>query len=575
MRVYCSFIALAVSIAFPLFSNTVQLLKSLQDSCWSSYRQEHPEVATFAGCAGDHGRWSDYSVESMQHRAKAIDKFLLELEKIPRETLSNQYQVQYDILDWILHTEKEGFFFPFEYLGLTHLDGIHHSVPYFLQIVTEKCDAGYEALISRMDAVPLLVDQQIALLQKGIDTGIVIPKSVMRLVPSQLRTQISSTPEDSVFFNAFADVDDGILRARALTTIKNNVYPAFAKLCAFVENVYIPACRTTIGFCDLPNGREAYAYLVKTHTTTDLIPAEIHQIGMSEVARIQDEMRKIVFSTGFEGSIFEFAAALESNPDCYYETKEELLQGFRDLLTKIHATLPILFNKIPVLPCEVVSVPDYSEASSVMAYYFPGSVETRRSGRFFVSTSNLKEFPKWSMEALALHEALPGHHFQISLAQCADIPMIQKYNFTTAFVEGWGLYSESLGYELGFYQDPRSSFGRLVYEMLRAVRLVVDTGIHEYGWNRDTAISYCKQYLPVAESEIINEVDRYIVMPAQALAYKIGEIKLKSLREEVKEIEGVSFDIRSFHDSLLQLGGCLPLTVLDHYFQQKLEAEGV
>lgn len=544
----------------------VQALRSLQDKAWSYVINQSPELATFVGCDGEHGKWTDFSLEAFEKRKGDSFIFKVLLDEIDRTSLSKGNQLQYDILKWLINIADEGSQYPFQYLPIDQLNGIHLTVPLLLQMGNETTSEGYKNLLNRMNGVPTLIDQNIALMVEGMKAGIVPPKIIMRSVPEQISAQIFNTPEDSEFFKPFALIEDEELKAQALMMIEERIYPSFAKLHDFIVQTYIPACRDSIGFSDLPNGRQAYAHLVKMHTTTNLTPNEIHQIGLDEVERIYKEMTQVIQDVEFDGSIHDFANYLKQDENSYYKTKEELLQGFRDLLALVGSNLPQLFNNIPSLPCEVLAIPEYSEASSIGAYYYPGSVETGRPGRFFANTHNLHHHPKWMMESLALHEALPGHHFQITIAQQAEIPMIQKHSWTTAFVEGWGLYSESLGKELGLYQNPYSYFGRLVNEMLRALRLVVDTGLHDQSWTRQQAIDYYKQYLPVDENEITNEIDRYIVMPGQALAYKIGELKLLSLRSQARENEGEAFDIRAFHDKLLQLGGCLPLDALEAYF---------
>lgn len=547
-------------------ADALQELRSFQRDYWEHMLRESPELATFVGCPGEHGKWTDFSEEAFERRKAAQKSFYLRLKRITKAELPKEFQIQYDIVKWLCEIDLEAQNYPYQYLAMDQLNGIHLAVPMLLQVLTQPTHEGYEALIQRIKGVPALVDQHIELMKRGIKAGIVAPKIVMRSIPNQIAMQIEVSPADSVFFQPFLSLEDKSLQIQALQLIQNDLYPAFEKLHSFVVHDYIPACRETVGFCDLPNGRAAYAHLVKMHTTTELTPQEIHAIGLAEVNRVWQEMLQVVEEVGFHGSVHEFAQHLKQNASSYYTTKAALLQGFRDLLTTIECNLHKLFKTIPTLPCEVVAVPEYAEASSIVAYYYPGSVETGRPGQFFANTYNLLDHPKWMMESLTLHEALPGHHFQISLAQVADIPFVQKHSWTTAFVEGWGLYSESLGRELGLYQNPYSYFGRLVNEMMRALRLVVDTGLHELSWTRQQAIDYFKAYLPVGEREIINEIDRYIVMPGQALSYKIGELKLLSIRAKVAEKEGDAFDIRDFHDTLLQLGGCLPLKVLEDYF---------
>lgn len=543
-----------------------EALLALENDNWNYTIQTSPEFATFIGEKGEHGKWSDFDIVSMKENAKASTEFKTRLAEISRDQLSKTKQLHYDILEWLLTLNEEKNDFPFYYLNIDQMNGVHTDISFFLQILSENSIEGYQSLLSRMQAVPKLINQKIALLKMGIKEGIVMPKIVMRSVPEQIISQVTENVEDSVFFTPFCSTADEGLRQKAKDYIQAYVYPSYRQLYQFIVEEYIPACRETTAFSDLPNGSYAYACLVKEHTTTNLSPFEIHQIGLKEVSRIRSEMYSLMQHVGFAGTISEFSEYIQNDPIHFYTSKEELLQGYRDLLSKIESQLPQLFNKLPTLPCEIVPVPEYTEAASVIAYYFPGSIETGRPGQYFVNTFSLKDHPKFNMEALTLHEALPGHHFQITLSQMTELPNVFKHSWTTAFVEGWGLYAEGLGSELGLYTDAYSCFGRLSYEMMRAVRLVVDTGLHAFGWSRQKAIDYCKENLPIDEHEIINEIDRYIVMPGQALAYKIGEQKILEWRKKSKEKEGDAFDIRKFHDELLELGGCLPLEVLDRYF---------
>jgi uncharacterized protein (DUF885 family) len=307
-----------------------------------------------------------------------------------------------------------------------------------------------------------------------------------------------------------------------------------------------------------------------------LTPQEIHHIGLKEVERIRQEMLDLIQSTGFQGSFKEFLDFIKTDPQFFYSNSEELLNGYQILTRHIETQLTTLFSQLPSLPCEVIPVPSYSEESQIAAYYCPGSTSQQRPGYFFINTSYPQLRPKWEMEPLALHEALPGHHLQISLAQeIQDIPEFRKHASFTAYIEGWGLYSESLGHELGLYQNPYSIFGKLTYEMLRAIRLVVDTGMHAMGWSREQAIQFFKQYVGMSDHEIATEVDRYLVLPAQALAYKIGELKIKEMRRLATQELGDRFDIRAFHFAWLQ-HGTLPLDIaeqqIDKWIQESVTA---
>jgi uncharacterized protein (DUF885 family) len=325
----------------------------------------------------------------------------------------------------------------------------------------------------------------------------------------------------------------------------------------------VPKARTTISMQDLPGGEEWYAYNVREMTTTNLTPRQIHEIGLAEVKRIRGEMDKVIAASGFEGTFTEFLDFLRTDPRFFFEKPEELLAAYRDIAKRADPELAKLFGHLPRLPYGVVPVPAYAEKSQTTAYYEPGSLKAGRAGSYFANTYDLKSRPKWEMEALTLHEAVPGHHLQLSIAQELEgVPEWRKYDDYTAFVEGWGLYAESLGTEMGFYRDPYSKFGQLTYEIWRAIRLVVDTGMHAFGWTREQAIDYFRQNAGKAEHDIVVEVDRYIVMPGQALAYKIGELKLKELRAFATQSLGPKFDLRAFHDQVLG-NGALPLDLLE------------
>jgi len=332
---------------------------------------------------------------------------------------------------------------------------------------------------------------------------------------------------------------------------------------AFMENEYIPAARKTIAMGDLPNGKAWYAYNVKQSTTTDLTPEQIHEIGLSEVKRIRSEMDEIIKSVDFEGTFEEFLDFLRTDPQFYHETKEDLLREYRDIAKRADPELMKLFGRLPRTPYGVIPIPSYAEKSQTTAYYQRGSVEAGRPGNFFANTYALETRPRWEMEALTLHEAVPGHHLQLALQdELEEMPWFRRVGGYTGFIEGWGLYSESLGVEMGFYKDPYSKFGQLTYEMWRAIRLVVDTGMHQLGWTRQQAIDYFMKNAGKQEHDVIVEVDRYIVWPGQALAYKIGELKIKELRAYATNALGDDFDIRAFHDEVLGKGA-LPLSVLD------------
>jgi uncharacterized protein (DUF885 family) len=353
------------------------------------------------------------------------------------------------------------------------------------------------------------------------------------------------------------------LRTRAQAAYSEQVAPAYEKLLAFLEDEYLPASRDSIALGDLPNGEAWYAHNVSNYTTTDLTPEEIHQIGLREVARIRAEMERIREQTGFDGDLPEFFEFLRTDPRFYHTTAEDLLREYRDIAKRADPELMKVFGHLPRTPYGVVAVPSYAEKSQTTAYYQRGSVMAGRPGYFYANTYALDTRPRWEMEALTLHEAVPGHHLQIAIMdELEDVPWYRRVGGYTAFIEGWGLYSESLGEEMGFYQDPYSKFGQLTYEMWRAIRLVVDTGMHHLGWSRQQAIDYFKENASKQEHDITVEIDRYIVWPGQALAYKIGELKIKELRAWATAELGGRFDVRAFHDTVLG-SGAVPLDMLE------------
>jgi uncharacterized protein (DUF885 family) len=363
------------------------------------------------------------------------------------------------------------------------------------------------------------------------------------------------------------------LRERAFKAYSDSVLPAYERLLEFTENEYLPGAREAIAAKDLPNGEAWYAHNVALRTTTTLSPQEIHDIGLAEVKRIRSEMDRVIIESGFEGSFEEFLAFLRTDPQFYHTTAEGLMREYRDIAKRADPELTKVFGMLPRNPYGVIPVPSYAEKSQTTAYYQRGSIRAGRPGYFFANTYALDTRPRWEMEALTLHEAVPGHHLQISLQQeMENVPWFRQNPSYTAFTEGWGLYSESLGEEMGFYKDPYSKFGQLTYEMWRAVRLVVDTGMHSLGWSRQQAIDYFMRNAGKQEHDIIVEIDRYIVWPGQALAYKLGELKIKELRAYSEAELGERFDIRDFHDRLLGQGS-VPLTVLEADMRDWVESK--
>jgi len=537
---------------------------------WEYTMREYPEFATSVGYPGQNARWTDYSLEAIARRKRELNDPLKVLRTIDRAKLGPSDQLNYDLFRRNLTDDIEESRFPGELMAMTQLDGVQQDVPSTIAKMPAGTVRDYEDILARLRAVPVLVNQTIVLLRRGLASGITPPRITLRDVPSQAQDLVVDDPLTSPLLSAFTHFPAGVsavdqqrLRVAALAAYRDSVAPAFRELSGFLRGEYVPGARTTTGIRDLPNGMAWYQVRARASTTTDLTPEQIHAIGLAEVKRIRAAMDSVIAASGFKGSFAEFVQFLRTDPRFYWTSADDLIHASRELMKRIDPELTKLFGTLPRLPYGVAPIPSYSERSQTTAYYQPGSPLAHRAGTYFVNTYNLPARPKWEMEALSLHEAVPGHHLQIALAQELEgVPEFRRFGGYTAFVEGWGLYSESLGEELGLYTDPYSRFGQLTYEMWRAIRLVIDTGIHTMGWTREQAIDYFKANTAKTEHDITVEVDRYIVWPGQALAYKIGELKIKELRAYAARTLGDRFDVRAFHDHVLG-AGAVPLDVLD------------
>ncbi|HEX6201010.1 MAG TPA: DUF885 domain-containing protein [Thermoanaerobaculia bacterium] len=546
-------------------------LHALFDLAHRQQMFESPEWATLIGWPdADRGRWGDYSLAADERWEATTRRRLAVLDAIGREALDEADRLNYDLYRWGLELGLAGERFPGEYLVIDQMGGPQQWLPQFLAQVPARTAAEYEDLITWMRGVPEQLPHVRERLTKGLEAGVTPPRVTLRDVADQIAAQAPEDPEKSPLWQRFQELPESIpegererLRAAAREAIAEAVVPAFRELHRFWVEEYYPHARESIAMSALPEGEAWYAHEVKSYTTTDLSPSEIHEIGLREVARIRGEMDAVIEEAGFEGSFEEFLEFLRTDERFYFDTPEELLAAYRDISKRIDPELVKLFGRLPRLPYGVRPIPEYAEKSQTTAYYEGGSLEAGRPAYFAANTYDLASRPSWEMEALTAHEAVPGHHLQLSLAQeLEDVPEFRKHMGTTAFVEGWGLYAESLGPELGLYRDPYSKFGQLTYEMWRAIRLVVDTGIHAMGWSRERAIDYFKANAGKAEHDIVVEVDRYIVWPGQALAYKIGELKIQELRARAESELGEAFDVRAFHDTVLG-NGAVPLDVLE------------
>jgi uncharacterized protein (DUF885 family) len=455
-------------------------------------------------------------------------------------------------------------------LPISKAGGFHTFFPDLYQLTSFDQTGDYENYVSRLEKIRKYFDESIELMRLGLQTGFIPPRVTLEGVDQSVRAQIVENPAQSPFFEPFkgfpatvSGVDQERLIESAHEAIAKSVVPAYEALSKFINEEYYPASRLSIAAVDLPNGHELYRQRIRFYTTLDLSPEEIHETGQNEVRRIRLEMEDVIHKTDFVGDFKAFIEFLRTDPRFYAETPEALLKETGYLMKRVDGELPRLFKTLPRLPYGIRPVPDFSAPGNTTAYYMPGTGDGTKAGFYYVNTYDLKSRPLYEMEALSLHEAVPGHHLQLALQQeLPNLPDFRRFYWFTSYVEGWALYAERLGLEMGFYMDPYSDFGRLSYEMWRACRLVVDTGMHALNWTRQQAIDFMAANTSSTLLNIQNEVDRYIAWPGQALAYKIGELKIRQLRDRAEKELGLKFNIREFHDVIL-LGGSLPLTVLE------------
>lgn len=545
-------------------------LYDLFERSWEAELAADPQSATYLGDTRYNDRWTDLSLAAIDKRIAADRATLESLKAIAREALSPAEQLDYDLFEreyrqrlatapfkpWLYRIDHQG--------GIQTLSEITELLPF--QSVKD-----YEDWIARLNGIGTLVDQHIALLDLAVREGRTQPRVIMQRIPAQLAEQNVAKPEDSPFyapFRRFPDSMDAATRARlnaaGLRAIETVVLPAYRRFTTAFEQRYLPATRDTVGISATPDGTDFYRERIAYHTTSSALTAEeIHAIGLAEVARIRSEMLAIKDRVGFKGSLQEFFVFLRTDPQFYYPTPEALFEAYQAVSKRIDPGLVKLFGKLPRTPYGVRAIPRTSAPNTTTAYYQPPAADGTRPGFYYVNLYRPEVRPKYEMEVLSIHEAVPGHHLQIALAmEQASMPQFRRNAGYTAYVEGWALYSESLGEELGLYQDPYSKFGQLTYDMWRAVRLVVDTGLHAKGWSREQAIEFFKDNAAKTEADIVNEIDRYIAWPGQALAYKIGQLRIQALRREAEQQLGERFDIRAFHDVVLETGA-VPLDVME------------
>ena len=572
----CCFPAFAAPAAAPAAetrSAAASALHRLFDAEWERGLRESPENAAYQGDHRYDDRWTDMSLAAVARREAADRQALAELRRIDRAALSPADQLNYDTFAWLQERAVARQRFR-EYLqpvghqgGVQTADGIAELLPF-------ATAADYRNWIARLQALPRLLEQTTALMRAGIEAGSLPPKVLMQRVPAQIRGQLVADPAASPFYKPFLKMPEAIpaaeqeaLRAQARAAIAGQVVPAYREFGRFFEQDYLPKTRDSIAAADLPDGPAFYDFLAGWYTTTDLDAERIHRIGLEEVARIRAEMEMVRAEVGFQGDLHAFFQHLRTDPKFFHRTPAELLEAYQALSKRIDPELVKIARTLPRLPYGVRPIPDNIAADTTTAYYQPGAVDGSRPGYYYVNLYRPEVRPKWEMLALSLHEAVPGHHFQFARgAELPDLPMFRRTAYFVAYGEGWGLYAERLGYDMGLYDDPYDRMGQLAYDMWRAVRLVVDTGMHAKGWSRQQAIDYFMDNSPKTEQDVVNEIDRYIAWPGQALAYKIGQLKISELRGEAARELGPAFDLRDYNDAVLETGS-VPLETLETHIR--------
>ena len=526
-----------------------------------------------AGRQGDleaAGRWPDASLEAVVERREAHADFLSELQSIAPAALDENRQVTFTVLEHLLHSTVELGDFEPERIPFTNDSGFF-SQPISLALSTRPANvAEAEAWIRRLEAIPQWFEQHVGWLERGLETGMTQPGYILPGVLAQVE-ELAGTPAAEHMLLAplealparLPETERERLRAAGLDAIETHALPAYKALADFLRNEYMAAPRETVGISAVPGGREFYRALVRYHTTLETTPEEVHQVGLDEVARIRAEMDEIIAETGFEGSFAEFLDYLRTDPKFYAETEEELLMRAAWLAKRADDAMPRFFRNLPRLPYGVRPVPAAIAPNYTTGRYWPGDLEGGIAGGYMVNTYALDQRPLYELPSLTVHEGVPGHHHQVAIAQeLEDVPEFRRRGWITAYGEGWGLYTEYLAIEMGLYDTPYDHFGRLTFEMWRACRLVVDTGLHYFGWTVEEAEACLLENSALAPHNVRTEVARYVSWPGQALAYKTGELLIRRLRAEAEETLGEKFDLRGFHDHILS-DGVMPLSALE------------
>lgn len=560
-------------------STTSDALQTVIDDHWAWSLEQNPTFATSLGVRDYDDRLGSVSLAAADQSVAKEAGFIARLEEINVDDLAPSEQVNYKLLLLGLKNNAAAAQFGGKYLVMTNRNGPHTFVSGLPDRLPFFTKADFESYVTRLSDIPRYLSEATDTLGAGVAAGWTQPCAPMEGVEQSIRYHVVVSVADSVFMKPFetkpatvAARDWKRLKSRAQKTVAQKVIPAIRQYADFYAQDYALACRKQIGALDLPNGDAYYAHRVRVFTTTEKTPDEIHQLGVSEVARIRAAMMGVIKEVDFDGDFDAFQNFLRTDPQFYAKTPEELIAATSVIAKKADGALPRLFTRLPRMPYTVKPVPADIAEGTTTAYYERPAGDGSRAGVYRINTSLLDQRPLFELEALSLHEAVPGHHFQIALSQELTLPNFRKFGGFTAFTEGWGLYAESLGLDAGFYEDPYSNFGRLSYEMWRACRLVVDTGMHSKGWSKERAVAFMADNTALSLHNIEAEVNRYITWPGQALAYKIGELKMQELRQRASSVLGADFDLRRFHDALLE-NGAVPLSVLEENIDAWIAAE--
>jgi uncharacterized protein (DUF885 family) len=546
-----------------------QALNDLFHDYWEDKLKHDPEFASEIGDTRYNDQVDDYSVQAVNDGLAREQRFELRLAAIDPTGFTDQEKTSQELLLREFEIDQEGAEFKEWEMPVNQMDGIYATYPQLVAELSFNTVKDYDDWIARLHAIPHAFDQVTTNMSIGMEDHRVPPKFLLQKALDQVNQLANQKPEDSPlalplknFPASISATDQERIRSEMLDAISKEVLPAYRRFARFLQVSYIPAGRDKPGIDALPDGARYYQFLIKRTTTTDLTAAQIHQIGLDEVGKDEAEMLAIAQKLGFK-DLASFRASLKTNPKEHPVSGDALVAAYKSYLGPMQARLPQLFGTLPKAPLQVTTIPDYLAKGSPPAYYEPGTPDGSRPGRLCVNIYNATNRNLYSVESIAYHEGIPGHHLQISIAQeMTGIPEFRKFEEYTAYTEGWAFYSEHLGKDVGLYQDPYSDYGRLENEVWRAIRLVVDTGVHSQGWTRDQMVEYFREHSNIDEPSIQSEVDRYIGWPGQALAYKIGQLKILELRDRAKKALGPKFDIRAFHDQVID-SGALPLDMLE------------